>query len=143
MNIRSVVTMKRYAEIPDVGLLMAVLDDKVIFTGYRKGAEGLVAECSQEDTERDFSSLSCFDDSTEYRLISINNGEQLIESVADARQEQELPADLIYVDEMLIDPIFRLPGKEKLYVVNRYRYTDYDTLSLESYRLTTIDPMKG
>ena len=82
--------------------------------------------------------LHCFDRNTEYRLLVTDDGDRLVEVVLDAEEEKTMEPDLLFVDEMLLRPEYRSDhvGIQKLKVMNRYRYTDFDTMTLDNYRIS-------
>ena len=67
-----------------------------------------------------------------------DDGERLIEVVLDAEEEKEMEPDLLFEDEMLLREEYctERVGIRKLKGVNRYRYTEYDTMTLDNYRIS-------
>ena len=67
-----------------------------------------------------------------------DDGDRLVELVLDAGQEKAMEPDLLFEDEMLVRPEYRPEqiGIQKLKVVNRYRYTDFDTMTPDNYRIS-------
>ena len=61
-----------------------------------------------------------------------------IESVLTAKEEQAMDSDLLYTENVLIKEEYRQDETmpKKIAVINRYRYTDNDTLTLKNYRLS-------
>ena len=74
----------------------------------------------------------------EYRLIARESGGDFIERVLTAEEEQNMDPDLIYEQETLVKREYasREDLPEKLLVMNRYGYTENDTLALRDYRIS-------
>ena len=53
------------------------------------------------------------------------------------REEQSMDPDLIFVEEVLVKPQYTETGRipATLTIINRYRYSEYDTIVLEDYRI--------
>lgn len=62
----------------------------------------------------------------------------IIETVLTAKEEESMEPDLIYTEEVLVKPTYAeiegLPSKLK--IINRYRYSEQDTIVLEDYRIS-------
>ena len=127
-----------YPRIPAEGYLIAVFKDRILFERYRKEAEGLCFPGAEESRAERLLRLHCFDRDTEYRLLVTDDGDRLVELVLDAGQEKAMEPDLLFEDEMLVRPEYRPEeiGIRKLKVVNRYRYTDFDTMTPDNYRIS-------
>ena len=79
--------------------------------------------------------LHLFDEATEYRLMTTGS-RGVIEHVVNENEEQDLEPDLIYEDKMLITSRFAEGHDiDSLRIINRYRYTWFDTLTLDDYRI--------
>ena len=61
----------------------------------------------------------------------------MIETVLTAQEEQYMDPDLIFVEEVLVKPQYAETGRlpSTLTIVNRYRYSEHDTIVLEDYRI--------
>jgi len=127
-----------YPRIPAEGYLIAVFKDRILFERYRKEADGLSFPGAEEIRAEGLLRLHCFDRDTEYRLLVTDDGDRLVEVVMDAEEEKAMEPDLLFEDEMLVRPEYRTDriGIEKLKVVNRYRYTDFDTMTPDNYRIS-------
>ena len=55
-------------------------------------------------------------------------------------QEDQMDPDLLYIQKILVREQFRKDGDmpERLVIVNRYDYTENDTLVLKNYRITSM-----
>ena len=127
-----------YPCIPAEGYLIAVFKDRILFERYRKKADGLAFPGAEALGGDALLRLHCFDRDTEYRLLVTDDGDRLVEVVFDAEEEKAMEPDLLFEDEMLVRPEYRTDriGIEKLKVVNRYRYTDFDTMTPDNYRIS-------
>ena len=123
---------------PEKGFILAYFRKRLIFTRYEKKGGELVFDGQQ--TLRDEAPWEChlFDENTEYRSIARQARGDRVESVLTARDEKDMDPDLLYAENVLVREEYRQGGAmpEKLTVVNRYRYSDSDTLVLGNYRLS-------
>lgn len=60
-------------------------------------------------------------------------------------EEREMDPDLLFEEEVLVKPQYADTGRlpRKLTVINRYRYSEYDTLTLDNYRIGCRPARKG
>ena len=123
---------------PASGFGIACLKDRLVFAPYKIcngvfAAEGWDCPDFTEAEECHF-----FDDSREYRRIYRSARRDVIETVLTAQEEQAMDPDLIFVEEVLVKPQYAQTGKipSTLTIVNRYRYSEYDTIVLEDYRIS-------
>lgn len=121
---------------PERGCLLAIFDDVVVFEPYRVLDGRLVYEGCEALADKMPIRCHLFDQDTEYRMVARASRGDCIEQVFSVRDEDGLDPDLLYVDTMLVQGRFVKPGvPDAIKVVNRYRYTDGDTLVLDTYRL--------
>ena len=130
---------------PASGFVIACLKDRLVFAPYKicNGvftAEGWDCPDFAEAEECHF-----FDDSREYRRIYRSARRDVIETVLTAQEEQAMDPDLIFVEEVLVKPQYAQTGKipSTLTIVNRYRYSEYDTIVLEDYRISCSGLVSG
>ena len=123
---------------PASGFVIACLKDRLVFAPYKicNGvftAEGWDCPDFAEAEECHF-----FDDSREYRRIYRSARRDVIETVLTVREEKSMDPDLLFVEEVLVKPQYAQTGKipSTLTIVNRYRYSEYDTIVLEDYRIS-------
>ena len=123
---------------PASGFVIACLKDRLVFAPYKIcngvfAAEGWDCPDFTEAEECHF-----FDDSREYRRIYRSARRDVIETVLTAQEEQAMDPDLVFVEEVLVKPQYAQTGKipSTLTIVNRYRYSEYDTIVLEDYRIS-------
>ena len=55
-----------------------------------------------------------------------------------AEEERGMDPDLIFEESVLVKPRYAVSGRVpgKLIIINRYRYSEYDTLTLDNYRIS-------
>ena len=123
--------------LPPTGYVIAELKSKLLFEPYAvengqlrfRGSECLKTEPM---IECHFFSLD-----REYRLIAREARGGLIERVLTAEEERAMDPDLLYEQEMQVKEEYARRGDlpEKLVVMNRYAFTENDTLTLQDYRI--------
>ena len=130
---------------PASGFVIACLKDRLVFAPYKIcngvfAAEGWDCPDFTEAEECHF-----FDGSREYRRIYRSARRDVIETVLTAQEEQAMDPDLIFVEEVLVKPQYAQTGKipSTLTIVNRYRYSEYDTIVLEDYRISCSGLVSG
>ena len=120
----------KFSAIPAEGYIYATFYGKVIFEKYKKTAKGIEFAGSSSLENETIQELHCFDENTEYRIVDE------IEAVMTYDEEKSMDKDLLYEDEMLIDEKYLKDGfPSVLKIVNRYKYTYFDTLMLDNYRM--------
>jgi len=125
-------------QLPDSGYLIAHLESSLIFEPYTvkdgklffHGSELIEKEKIKECHYRD----------REYSLIFRESRGDFIERVLTAEEEQKMNPDLIYEQEMMIKKEYacREDLPEKLLIINRYYFTENDTLALRDYRISCL-----
>ena len=84
--------------------------------------------------------LHCFDGQTEYRFLRVDEDGDAVEGLFTAGQEAAMDPDLVYADKMVLKEAYapKDGGVWTLDVVNRYRWTENDSLELENYRMAGV-----
>ena len=126
---------------PAVGFVTAYLKDQLIFAPY-KICDGIFIADGWENPDFTMAEeCHFFDSSREYRRIYRSARRDLIETVLTAQEEQSMDPDLIFVEEVLVKPKYTQTGRipSTLTIINRYRYSEYDTIVLEDYRISCSD----
>lgn len=138
MRYKDIKKSDHYASIPQEGYMMAVFDDLILFQPYQKTDDGLTFSNMENVSDRNLLRIHCFDRDTEYRRMELDDGDRIIEAVLSAEEETAMDPDLIYEDEMLLREEFieGAGGLRALKVINRFRYTYFDTMTLDNYRLS-------
>ena len=122
---------------PAKGYLLAYFQDALVFAPYTVENGRLVfSECEayEEMTPKE---CHLFDKNTEYRMILREARGDQVEVILTRQEEETMDPDLLYEEEMLVKDEYA--GKaglpERLKVINRYMYTENDTLVLKNYRI--------
>ena len=122
---------------PSVGFVIACLKNQLIFAPYKIQDGVLEVEGWNNPDFTEAEECHFFDNIREYRRIYRSARRDVIETVLTAREEQDMDPDLIFVEEVLVKPQYIESGRipTTLTIINRYRYSEYDTIVLEDYRI--------
>ncbi|MBR0382986.1 MAG: hypothetical protein IJH71_11195 [Eubacterium sp.] len=122
---------------PQKGYLLAYFRDALVFEPYTIENGRLVfPEC---EVYQEMSPKEChlFDENTEYRMIFREARDDRVEVILTRQEEETMDPNLIYEEEVLVKNEYS--GKagipKSLKVINRYMYTENDTLVLKNYRI--------
>ena len=127
-------------KLPEKGLVMAYFKNELLFSPYEVTEKGLsLPEKALFDAGMPYE-CHFFDEDREYRLVRRSARNDVIEKVLSKEQEEEMSHDLIFTEDVLVKKEYAdIPGiPEKLRVINRYGYSENDTLVLRDYRLSLI-----
>ena len=123
---------------PKRGYILAYYPDTLVFKPYSLQGEDLVFEGCE--ALRGVTPWEChlFDDCREVRLIRRESAGDRLEMVLSLEEERDMDPDLIFVEEVLVKPRYTANGQlpRVLKIINRYRYSEYDTLTLDNYRIS-------
>ena len=122
---------------PQKGYLLAYFRDALVFEPYAIENGRLVfPEC---EVYQEMAPKEChlFDENTEYRMILREARGDRVEVILSRQEEETMDPNLIYEEEVLVKNEYS--GKagipKSLKVINRYMYTENDTLVLKNYRI--------
>ena len=122
---------------PQKGYLLAYFRDALVFEPYAIENGRLVfPEC---EVYQEMAPKEChlFDENTEYRMIFREARDDRVEVILTRQEEETMDPNLIYEEEVLVKNEYS--GKagipKSLKVINRYMYTENDTLVLKNYRI--------
>ena len=122
---------------PVKGYLLAYFRDALVFEPYTVENGRLVfpgCECYQETVPTE---CHLFDRNTEYRMILREARRDRVEVILTRQEEESMDPELLYEEDVLVRDEYA--GKrglpERLRIVNRYTYTEHDTLALKNYRI--------
>ncbi len=122
---------------PARGVMLAYGRDGLVFRPYEIREGTLYAAGRGEMTETAFRECHLFDENTEWRFVRRAGGLEPVRLVLTRDEETRMDPDLIYEEEVLVKPEYAaeegLP--ETLRIINRYRFADSDTLTLDNYRI--------
>ena len=126
---------------PTAGFVIACLKDQLIFAPYKICNGVFTAEGWYNPDFTTAEECHFFDSNREYRRIYRSARRDVIETVLTEQEEQEMDPDLIFVEEVLVKPQYTQTGRipSTLKIINRYRYSEYDTIVLEDYRISCSD----
>lgn len=122
---------------PKRGLILAYLPGQLVFAPYEMadGRPSFVGCASVTDA----TPVEChlFDADTEYRMVWRESRGDAVEVVLTRDEEDALDADLVYAEEPLVKGEWASQPDipDRIRVVNRYAYTENDTLVLRNYRM--------
>lgn len=122
---------------PNTGFVIACLKDRLVFAPYKICNGILLVEGWENPDFTTAEECHFFDDSREYRRICRSARRDVIETVLTIQEEQTMDPDLIFAEEVLVKPQYTETGHlpATLTIVNRYRYSEHDTIVLEDYRI--------
>ena len=129
--------MKMNDRIPENGLLLAEGRDRLVFTPYVYRSGKILADGQDCSELLGWDRCLLFDRNTEVRFVRRSARNEIIETVLTADEEAAMDPDLLYTEEVLVKPQYAARGglPETLVIVNRYRYSENDTLVLDDYRV--------
>lgn len=126
-------------------IVIAHFEERLVFSPYEI-KDGKLETKDIELFEREIPSLChFFDNEKEFRLIRRESRGDVIERLFTRDEEEKMDRDLLYAEDVLVNKEYAdMEGNpEKLRVINRYRYSENDTLVLKDYRLAYADGDEG
>lgn len=127
--------------VPRKGNLLAYFRDALVFEPYSVENGRLIF--AGWEAWKDTAPVEChlFDGDREYRMVSREQWGDRVEMLLTRREEEAMDPDLLYEEEPLIREEYT--GREgfpnRLKIVNRYSYSENDTLVLVNYRIALAD----
>ena len=123
---------------PAKGYILASYPDALVFEPYEIREGKLYFEGIEALSEEELRECHLFDDRAEYRMICRESAGDRIELLLSREEELDMDPDLVFEEEVLVRPQYAERGDlpEKLTIINRYRYSENDTLTLENYRIS-------
>ena len=128
----------RIDQLPEAGYVIAQLRSTLLFEAYTVKDGKLLFQGSERLEKEPVKECHFFSRDREYRLVARESRGDFIERVLTAEEEQAMDPDLVYEQEMLVKKEYACRGNlpEKLLVLNRYVFTENDTLALQDYRIS-------
>lgn len=127
-------------KIPVKGIVLAFFSYRSVFFPYEV-SDGNIIIKGQEDVDLS-KAYEChfFDRDSEYRRIKRGSRGDVREVVLTKDQEDSMDPDLVFEEEVLVQPSYqdREGIPDKLLIVNRYRYSDSDLTVLDDYRISYL-----
>ena len=126
-------------KIPKSGLVMAYFRDALAFSPYEVTEDGLKVQGKAFFDEEMPYECHFFDRDREYRVVKRQARNDVIERILTKEEEEKMESDLLFTEEVLVKKEYAdIPGvPERLRIINRYRYSENDTLVLLDYRIAT------
>ena len=124
--------------LPEAGYAIIQLKTALLFEPYTvENGKLLFPGCERLEKEA-VTECHFFSRDSEYRLVARESRGDLIERVLTAAEETEMDPDLLYEQEMMVKEEYaaRDDLPDRLRVMNRYAYTENDTLTLRDYRIS-------
>ena len=124
---------------PAAGFVIACLKNQRIFAPYEIRNGVLMVEGWDCPDFTEAEECHFFDNNREYRRIYRSARRDVIETILTAQEEEAMDPDLIFTEEVLVKPQYTESGciPASLTIINRYRYSEYDTIVLENYRIAS------
>ena len=123
---------------PEKGYILAYFPGLLVFKPYEIH-EGECVFCGWEALkDRTPGECHLFDADTEYRMIRRESSGDSIELVLTRDEEKLMDPNLLYTQKVLVQEQFSKEKDmpERLVIVNRYVYSENDTLILKNYRIS-------
>lgn len=109
----------------------------ILFDGYEAADGKIVLSSGAVFQEQDYCEYHCFNETEEYRVLTANGRRR--ELLISESEETNDPDMVVFREEQYLSDEYNHEGrKRKLVVVNRFCYKEYDSLSLEEYRLAGV-----
>ena len=125
-------------KLPEKGLFMAYFKDCLVFETYEVKDGRIVCESSALLEKELPEEGHFFNETMEYRFVVRKSRKDVIELLLTEDEEKKRDPDLLFYDEGIVREEFSakegIPGR--LRVINRYRYSENDTLVLKNYRIS-------
>ena len=125
-------------KIPEKGLVLADFADMTVFEPYEI-KNGELCLSSREVFEQQIP-IEChfFDDTSELRVVHRGSRNDTIEILLRESDELGMDRELLYTQEVLLKQEYtsRDDMPKKLRIINRFVYSDNDTLILSNYRIS-------
>ena len=128
-------------KIPSTGCLIAYIDECVIYANYKVDDNNIIIDSEYENILDKSYECHFFDSNREYRMIRREAREDVIEILLSRDEEDALDRDLLFIEDVLVSNEYLnndlLP--DKIRIVNRYKFSDNDTLTLDNYRIALLE----
>ena len=127
-----------YEIIPLEGFCLLSFRDALVFEPYElRDGQPHFAGCERLKQEMPYD-CHFFDREKDCHMVFRESRGDFCVTVLTAEEEKVMDPDLIYVEKQLIREEYaaREGFPSRLSVISRYRYSEFDTLLLENYRLS-------
>lgn len=133
-------TAQWFDQVPEKGYVIAMFSGMMLFEPYSIQDPSVVH--LMERMEKGLIQEGYFfDQETCVHVISRKSRNDVVAAVFTAAQEKQMDPDLVYTQEVLVKPEYVRAGNvpQKLQIINRYMYSEYDTLTLRNFRISWQD----
>ena len=120
--------------VPEKGYLLAYFRDALVFEPYTVESGQLMFPGCESWQNAAPEECHLFDQNKEYRMIFREARQDRVETVLTRQEEETMDPDLLYEEEVLVKND-EAAGIDSLRIVNRYMFTENDTLVLRNYRI--------
>ena len=126
-------------KMPEKGVVYALLRSGIVYTSYHiENGKIRLAKGDMFSLE-ELKEGHFFDEEKEYRIIKRESRNDLLKLLFTKEQEEAMDEDLLYtqsvlVEDKYVDASAKAPGR--LTIINRYEYSEDDTLVLRNYRVS-------
>ena len=119
---------------PARGYLLAYFRNELVFESYYVQSGRLVFPGCERWQKAVPEECHMFDENKEYRMILRKARQDRVEVVLTSQEEEAMDPDLLYEEEVLVKNE-NAAGIDRLKIINRYMFTENDTLVLRNYRI--------
>lgn len=119
---------------PAKGYLLAYFKNALVFEPYTVQNDQMVFPGCENWHNASPKECHLFDQNKEYRMIFREARQDRVEAVLTRQQEEIMDPDLLYEEEVLLKND-KAAGIDSLKIINRYKFTENDTLVLRNYRI--------
>ena len=127
-------------KMPERGVVYAQLKNGIVYTAYQvENGEIHLAKGDMFSIE-DLKEAHFFDEKTEYRVIKRESRNDLLKLLFTEEEEVAMGAELLLAESVLVEDQYADPAAgapDRLRIINRYAYSEDNTLVLRNYRLGT------
>lgn len=123
--------------IPGSGYVFACFRDKIVFEQYEITDGRLISESMDIFEREDPKECHFFNAQEDLHIIYRESRGDTVSVLLTEDEEKNMEPDLLFTEEVLVRKEFSAKAgiPEKLRIVNRYRYSENDTLVLRNYRI--------
>ena len=124
--------------IPDQGFIIACFRDRIIFEPYKSLDGELRFDCCELLDKETPTECHIFDKNICLHMIYRESRNDYINVILTEEEERRMDADLLYYTDMAVREEYAVRDDlpKSLRIINRYRYTEDDTLVLDGYRIS-------
>ncbi len=128
-------------KIPKKGYLLAYFRSALLFEPYVVNGGDICFDGEEQFARETPFECHFFDAACDYHIVHRQSRGDVIEGMSCREEEEQMDPDLVYVQDVLVrEEYAKKPGfPERLRIVTRYRYSEMDTLVMDSYRIGCME----